>query len=119
MRTTTERRRNSRSGRHVEATTNSRIANQDGIETLQKYFSDTVAEQIVENYGHAAVVTAANMFAHVPNLGQLLRGVAYLLVDGGTFVTESHYLLDLLEPAQSASLYQEHLKYYSLKPLQQ
>lgn len=84
----------------VEATNISRIANQDGIETLQAFFSEAVAEQIVENYGHASVVTAANMFAHVPNLGQLLRGVTHLLVDGGTFVTESHYLLDLLETAQ-------------------
>lgn len=102
----------------VEATNISQIANQDGIETLQAFFNETVAQQIVENYGHASVVTAANMFAHVPNLGQLLRGVAHLLVDGGTFVTESHYLLDLLETAQYDSIYQEHLKYYSLKPLQ-
>lgn len=102
----------------VEATNISRIANQDGIETLQAFFNETVAQEIVAEYGHASVVTAANMFAHVPNLGELLRGVAHLLVDGGTFVTESHYLLDLLETAQYDSVYQEHLKYYSLKPLQ-
>lgn len=102
----------------VEATNIARIANQDGIETMQAFFSEPVAEQIVAKHGQAAVVTAANMFAHVPNLGQLLRGVARLLVDGGTFVTESHYLLDLLETAQYDSIYQEHLKYYALKPLQ-
>ncbi|MDA1308260.1 MAG: class I SAM-dependent methyltransferase [Proteobacteria bacterium] len=102
----------------VEATNISRIANQDGIETLQAFFSETIAEKIVGKYGQASVVTAANMFAHVPNLGQLLRGVTRLLVDGGTFVTESHYLLDLLETAQYDSIYQEHLKYYALKPLQ-
>jgi hypothetical protein len=102
----------------VEATNISEIANQDGIETLQAFFSADVAEQIVEKYGHASVVTAANMFAHVSNLGNILRGVAHLLVEGGTFVTESHYLLDLLETAQYDSIYHEHLKYYSLRPLQ-
>jgi hypothetical protein len=57
------------------------------------------------------------MFAHVPNLGDLLRGVALLLKDGGAFVTESHYLLDLIETVQYDSVYQEHLKYYALRPL--
>jgi hypothetical protein len=102
----------------VEATNIADIANQDGIETLQAFFSEAIAGQIVEKYGHASVVTAANMFAHVPNLGDLLSGVTHLLIEGGTFVTESHYLLDLLETAQYDSIYQEHLKYYSLKPLQ-
>jgi hypothetical protein len=33
------------------------------------------------------------------------------------FVTESHYLLDLLETAQYDSIYHEHLRYYSVKSL--
>ena len=95
----------------VEATNISLIANEEGIETLQAFFSEAVAKQIVENHGRASVVTAANMFAHVSNLGQILRGVAHLLVDNGTFVTESHYLLDLIQTAQYDSVYHEHLKY--------
>ena len=101
----------------VEATNISEIANRDGIETIQAFFNDDIARRIVEKHGHASVVTAANMFAHVPNLGQILHGVGYLLVEGGTFVTESHYLLDLLQTAQYNSIYHEHLKYYSIKPL--
>ena len=46
-----------------------------------------------------------------------MRGVSLLLDDGGTFVTESHYLLDLLQTVQYDSIYHEHLKFYSLRPL--
>jgi SAM-dependent methyltransferase len=101
----------------VEATNIARIANEAGIETIQAFFGEDIARGIVSSHGHAAVVTAANMFAHVPNLGDLLRGVATLLEEGGVFVTESHYLLDLLETVQYDSVYHEHLKYYALRPL--
>jgi len=102
----------------VEATNIADIANAAGIETIQAFFGEDVARRIVETHGKAAAVTAANMFAHVPNLGDLLRGVALLLEDGGVFVTESHYLLDLMETLQYDSIYHEHLKYYSLRPLE-
>lgn len=101
----------------VEATNIARIANKAGIETIQAFFGEDVARRIVKSHGRASVVTAANMFAHVPNLGDLLRGVAALLEDGGVFVTESHYLLDLIETVQYDSIYHEHLKYYALRPL--
>jgi hypothetical protein len=101
----------------VEATNIARIANQAGIETIQAFFGEKIAHEIRAKYGHASAITAANMFAHVPNLGDLIRGVSVLLDDGGVFVTESHYLLDLIETVQYDSVYHEHLKYYSLGPL--
>jgi hypothetical protein len=76
-----------------------------------------VANDICKEHGKAAVITAANMFAHVAKLGDLLRGVDALLDDGGMFVTESHYLMDLIQTVQYDSIYHEHLKYYTLKSL--
>lgn len=101
----------------VEATNIARIANEAGIETLQDFFTEDVARQISERYGSAAIVTATNVFAHVANLGSIVRGVSHLLRDGGVFVTESHYLLDLLESVQFDSIYHEHLRYYSLRSI--
>jgi hypothetical protein len=101
----------------IEATNIAALANADGIETIQAFFSESVARGIVASHGQARAITATNMFAHVPNLGDLLRGVGALLADGGVFVTESHYLPDLIETAQYDSIYHEHLKYYALKPL--
>ena len=101
----------------VEATNIARIARADGVDTIQAFFSEDLAWRIVETHGRAAAITSTNMFAHIPNLGDLLRGVAHLLEDGGVFVTESHYLLDLIETAQYDSIYHEHLKYYALGSL--
>ena len=81
----------------VEPTNIAQIAIANGIPTIQGFFSEEVARKIVAEHGHASVVTAANMFAHVAGLGSLIRGVEYLLKDGGMFISESHYLPDLLE----------------------
>ena len=101
----------------VEATNIAQIANVDGIETIQAFFNEGLARNIVANHGQAAAITATNMFAHVARLGELMRGVLHLLKDGGLFVTESHYLPNILETAQYDSIYHEHLKSYSLRPL--
>lgn len=101
----------------VEATNIAKIANENGIETLQHFFDEKLAGQIIKSHGHAAVIASTNVFAHVSNLGSIMRGVKSLLQDGGVFVTESHYLLDLLDTVQYDSIYHEHLRYYSLKSL--
>src|SRR5258707_11241066 len=84
---------------------------------IQAFFSKSVSCGNIDSHGQAKAITATNMFAHVPNLGDLLRGVSALLAAGGVFVTESHYLPDLIATAQYDSIYHEHLKYYALKPL--
>lgn len=101
----------------VEPTNIANIANENGIETLQAFFDEDISRKIVATHGKADVVTAANMFAHVSKLGGLIRGVETLLEENGLFVTESHYLLDLLETVQYDSIYHEHLKYYSVKSI--
>jgi hypothetical protein len=101
----------------VEATNVARIAIEDGIDTVQAFFDEQLGADLRRTHGPAAVITATNMFAHVQRLGDLMRGVSHLLDEGGTFVTESHYLLDLLETVQYDSIYHEHLKFYSLRPL--
>ncbi len=101
----------------VEPTNIAQIAIENGIETVNEFFNADVAERIKQKYGQSPLITAANMFAHVPNLGSLIQGVNTLLVDGGVFITESHYLMDIVETVQYDSIYHEHLKFYSLKPL--
>lgn len=101
----------------VEATNIAQIANESGIETVQAFFNEVLARQILSSHGPAGSIAATNVFAHISELGSIMRGVGTLLMDGGVFVTESHYLLDLLETCQYDSIYHEHLRYYSLKSL--
>lgn len=101
----------------VEATNIAQIANGSGVETVQAFFDEQIARQIVKSHGHASVMTATNVFAHVAGLGTIMRGVSHLLEDGGVFVTESHYIVDLLETLQFDSIYHEHLRYYSMRSI--
>jgi hypothetical protein len=101
----------------VEPTNIAQIANKAGIDTMQSFFNEELAHEIVRKRGNASVVTASNVFAHIARLGEMIRGVEYLLTESGLFVTESHYLLDIIETVQYDSIYHEHLKFYSLKSL--
>ena len=101
----------------VEPTNIAQIARENGIPTIQDFFDCEIAAQILAEHGPVHMVTAANMFAHVSKLGGLIDGVHDMLVDGGYFLSESHYLLDLLETVQYDSVYHEHLKYYSLRTI--
>jgi SAM-dependent methyltransferase len=94
------------------------IARKKGIDTIDGFFTVEMAKRIVEKYGKAKVVTANNVFAHIDDIDEIIRAVKELLTDDGVFVSESHYLLDLIEHREFDTVYHEHLCYYSVKPLQ-
>jgi hypothetical protein len=102
----------------VEPTNIARIAREEnGIETIQSFFTETLAGEMVKDYGKAKVVTATNVFAHMAPLGEVMRGLSTLLDTDGVFITESHYLLDVIEKLQFDTIYHEHIRTYSLKSL--
>jgi hypothetical protein len=87
------------------------------IETRQAFFTEAIAEEIVSSHGRAKVVTMTNVFAHMTTLGEVMRGLVQLLDTDGIFITESQYLLDVLEGNQFDGIYHEHVRTYSLKAL--
>jgi len=93
------------------------IAIEKGLPTMVDFFNEEVAAKAREKYGAAKIITATNVFAHVNALDSFMRGIIRLLVDDGVFISESHYLLDLITQMQYDAVYHEHLRYYSLKPL--
>ena len=90
---------------------------QNGIETIQSFFDEKLAGEIVADYGSAKIITATNVFAHMASLGEVMRGICRLLDRDGVFITESHYLLDVIEKLQFDTVYHEHIRTYSLKSL--
>lgn len=88
-----------------------------GIKTLDGFFTAAMAQDIAKKYGKAKVVTANNVFAHIDDIDEIICAVKELLADDGVFVSESHYLLDLIEKREFDTVYHEHLCYYSVKPL--
>ncbi len=102
----------------VEPTNIAKIAREEnGIDTIQEFFSPEVASAIVVSHGKAKVITTTNVFAHMATLGQVMKGIAELLDKDGVFITESQYLLDVFEHGQFEGIYHEHVRTYSLKAL--
>lgn len=94
-----------------------KMANEMGLETINDFFTEKVARGIAEKSGKADIVVANNVFAHIDDLDEILRGIKALLKENGVFVFENHYLLDTVEKLQFDDIYHEHLCYYSLHPL--
>ncbi|MBI2820850.1 MAG: class I SAM-dependent methyltransferase [Acidobacteria bacterium] len=94
-----------------------RIARDNGIDTVNGFFSPALAEEIAEDRGRAQVILATNVFAHVDRIDLFLRAVRALLAEDGFFVVEVPYLADLLRKKEFDTIYHEHLSYFSLRPL--
>ena len=101
----------------IEPTDVSRIANERGINTIQRYFSKDVGCEVRNTYGPAKVVTAANCFAHIEDVHAIVEGITEMLAPDGVFISESHYLIGLLDDLQYDTVYHEHLRYYSVGSL--
>ena len=95
-----------------------KIAIERGIPTILDYFTKDVVRNMIAEHGKAKIVTATNVFAHIENVNEIVKCVMELLDDKGVFVSESHYLLPLIETLQYDTIYHEHLRYYSLHSLQ-
>ena len=94
-----------------------KIAIKRGIPTLIRYFNLKTANFVIQKYNKAKIITATNVFAHMDNLNEIMRGVKKCLDENGIFVTESHYLIPLLKNVQYDTIYHEHLRYYSVTSL--
>ncbi|MCK9908565.1 class I SAM-dependent methyltransferase [Microbacteriaceae bacterium K1510] len=101
----------------IEPTDVSKIANERGIPTIQRYFGLDTAKEVKATHGPASVVTAANCFAHIEDVHAIVDGIVEMLAPNGTFISESHYLIPLLDTLQYDTVYHEHLRYYSLASL--
>src|SRR3989338_1995143 len=101
----------------VEPTDAAKVANKVGIKTYQEFFDIASGARLARRHGKATIVTATNVFAHIPNTPKLLRAVKSLLASDGVFVSESQYLGDIVEKLEFDTIYHEHLRFYSLLPL--
>ncbi|MFH1182154.1 MAG: methyltransferase domain-containing protein [Candidatus Woesearchaeota archaeon] len=92
-------------------------ANELGIETIADFFNPEVARKIVGMKGKAKVVTGTNIFAHLPDLHETMDSLKILLDEDGMFIIEVPYLVDLIKNVEYDTIYHQHLRYISVKPL--
>lgn len=101
----------------IEPTNIAKIANKNGIKTIQSFFDIKTAKIVRKKYGPASVIVTTNTFAHMQSFGEVIMGAYHLLKDDGVFVSETHYLLDVIAGGQFDTVYHEHLRTYSLRSL--
>jgi hypothetical protein len=101
----------------IEPTLTGEIALSRGIPTVRSFFNMESVNEITKEYGHPRVVTAANVFAHIHGIHSVVQCIEQLVGEEGVFISESHYLRDLIHTLQYDTIYHEHLRYYSVSSL--
>jgi SAM-dependent methyltransferase len=101
----------------VEPSLTAKLAEEKGVDTLMTFFGTEATDTVLQSHGQADVMTAANVFAHILEPNSVVENITRLLKPDGVFISESHYLLDLVETLQYDTIYHEHLRYYSLQSI--
>ncbi len=93
------------------------LARKKGCKVINDFFNSKTAKEIKKKYGNASLICANNVFAHIDDMHEPMKGIKLLLKEEGIFVFEVHYLIDLLEQFQFDMIYHEHMMHHSLTSL--
>lgn len=85
-----------------------------GVPTEVRFFGREAAHDIVARRGHADLVIANNVLAHVPDVVDFAAGLAHLVGPKGVVTIEAPHLLSLVDGVQFDTIYHEHYAYWSL-----
>jgi SAM-dependent methyltransferase len=94
------------------------VANANGIDTLNEFFSKDIALKIKNKYGKADLITSHNACAHIDDLRGVIDGVDILMGSEGVFVMEVGYFLDVFQNKWFDTIYHEHVDFHTVAPLQ-
>ncbi len=95
-----------------------RVAQEQGIKTLVKFFGVETAEGLVTAGTRADLLLGNNVLAHVPDLNDFVRGLKILLKPEGAITMEFPHLLRLIEGNQFDTIYHEHFSYFSFQAVE-
>lgn len=92
---------------------------QSSVPKLTQFFNSITAGGIVNAHGKADLVTATNVFAHIDDLDDVVKGVKIVLEDDGVFMIEVADVDVMLKKGSFDLIYHEHLNYWSEKTLRE
>ena len=90
------------------------VAIAKGIPTTIEFFGVSTARFEEKMRGQANLIIANNVFAHVPDIHDFVKGIRILLKPGGTATIEFPWLLNLIKDRLFDTIYHEHYSYYWL-----
>ena len=91
-----------------------KIAEQNGVPTLVKFFNTKTAFELSQEDKKADLIIGNNVLAHVPNVNDFVDGMKILLKPGGVITMEFPHILKLIQFNQFDTIYHEHFSYLSL-----
>jgi len=91
-----------------------KLANGNGIETLNSFFNQDIAEEVTYLKKNIQLVIARHMFAHNSDPSELLRGMKKLINKNGIVMIENAYAIDTLIHGEFDQVYHEHMFFYSV-----
>jgi SAM-dependent methyltransferase len=93
-------------------------ATAEGVPTIADFFTSRLAAKIKAEQGSAALFCANNVFAHIDNMADAVKGIRLLLADDGVFVFEVSYIVDMIDNMVFDTIYHEHVSHHALIPLE-
>jgi len=90
-----------------------KAAIEKGIPTEQVFFGEKNAGKLREEYRSADLILGNNVLAHVPQIGDFVKGLKMMLAQNGLMTFEFPHLMQLVENNQFDTIYHEHFFYYS------
>jgi len=96
----------------------SKLAQDEGLETLCAFFDQDTARQILESHGPADVIVASSVFTHLDDPNAFIEAIDLLLADDGVLVIEVEYILNMIEQVQFERFYLDRIFYYSISSMQ-
>jgi hypothetical protein len=90
------------------------VARAAGVPTETRFFGEAYARDLVARRGHADLIAANNVLAHVPAVTDFVAGLAVLAGPRGVVSIEAPHLLRLVDGVQFDTIYHEHYAYWSL-----
>jgi hypothetical protein len=85
-----------------------------GVPVIQEFFGESLAREIVSNYGVFDLIIGNNVYAHVPDINDFTGAMKFCLGDQGVITLEFPHLLNLMKYMQFDTVYHEHFSYLSL-----
>ena len=89
------------------------ISRKLGIETISEFFTSELAEKIHALNGYPKLIVANNVMAHVPDLGDFVKGLSILCGPETEISIENPSLANILLGMQFDTIYHEHYSYLS------
>lgn len=91
-----------------------KAAIEKGIPTEKVFFGEQSAQKLLEEYEPADLILGNNVLAHVPDIGDFIKGLDVMLGENGIMTFEFPHLMQLVDNNQFDTIYHEHFFYYSL-----